>query len=358
MIDLQPKPTLLLLDWSPKALILKLRGLWVLLPLLLAFGASSCGSGSKGCKDAPDLPAKLPTVNIQRLDESFWKTDTTKYAVSQWLAAPEVQPFIKRYRQEVPEMSDEDWLQYITNMRKDRFLDTMRQEVAEHMGTLNDLELDYAKAFAYLQYYYPKAPVPTVMAFVTGYSFDVSPADSSLIMLGLESFLGGKGRYVPPMMPQYMLRRMKRNTIVPLTMLAISNRYNKRDMLDASLAADIIHWGKTYYFMEKMLPCTPDSIIIGYTPAEMDFVERNEKLIYSKFVNDKLFFITNHLEKRRYAEERPIIPEISEKCPGRVGRYLGWQMVRAYAAKTGKDLPAIMAEQNGLMIFQQSGYKP
>jgi len=120
----------------------------------------------------------------------------------------------------------------------------------------------------------------------------------------------------------------------------------------------MITWGKTYYFLEKVLPCTPDSILIGYTPAEMDMVQNNEKLIYAKFVNDKLFYITNHLEKRRYAEERPFIPEISEKCPGRVARYLGWQMVRAYAKKTGKDLPAIMAEKDAQVIFQQSGYKP
>lgn len=331
--------------------------MWVAITLGMAAVLAACG-GKKGCKDAPALSQPLPQVKINRLDLSFWKTDTTPAAIGAWLDLPENKAFLAQFRKAEPNMPDSAWLEYMTGMRKDKFLDTMRQETAQVMGQLTDLETSFSEAFGHLKHYYPKATVPTINAFVTGYSYDVSLADSTMIMIGLESFLEGKGRYTPPLLPMYMLRRLKRTAIVPLSMMAISGRYNQKDILDATLVADMVQWGKTYYFMEKMMPCMPDSMIIGYTPAEMDFAQGNEKLIYSKFVQGNWFYMTNHLEKRRYVEERPKVPEISESCPGRIARYIGWQVVRSYAEKTGKALPEIMAEKNAQTIFQQSGYKP
>jgi hypothetical protein len=283
-------------------------------------------------------------------------SDTTKASISVWLS--ENRSFLDKYKKALPNMDEAAFSDYMLGMRKDKYLDTMRQEVASKLGELTDVEKSYAEAFAFYKYYYPKATLPSIQAFITGFSFDVSLVDSSLVMIGLESFLAGQGHYQPPMMPMYMLKRLKRSAIVPLTMMAISNTYNKRDILDATLTADIINWGKTYYFMEKMMPCEPDSNIIGFTPAQMDFVNANEKQVYGFFIQNKLFFITNHLEKRRYAEERPVVPEISEKCPGRIGRYLGWQIVRSYAKNSGKSLQEIMAEPNAQTIFNLAKYKP
>jgi hypothetical protein len=316
----------------------------------------SCTSTPKGCKEAPEVQPLTKPIKIERLDQSFWQQDTTLAATSIWLG--QHNDFVDKYRKSFPGQDDSTFLAYIAGMRKDKYLDTMRRETAQMLGELKDVEAAYSDAFAYVKHYYPTAPIPAIKAFVTGFSFDVSMADSTLVMIGLESFLAGKGHYTPPMMPMYMMRRLKRTAIVPLTMMAVSNRYNKRDILDATLTADMITWGKTYYFIEKTMPCTPDSAIIGFTPDQMDFVTANEKQIYGHFIQQKLFFITNHLDKRRYVDERPLIPEISEKCPGRVARYLGWQIVRAYAKASGKSLQEIMAETNAQTIFNKAQYKP
>lgn len=324
--------------------------------MVLLVSQTGCNQRLDGCREHPNADPLANPVRLERLDIDFWKQDTTPTAIKNWMDTH--QDFLKKYLESQPEMNDSSLLAFFVGMRKDRYLDTMQRETVAAMGDLKDVETDYNTAFANLKHYYPNAKVPRVMTFITGFTFDVSMADSSLIILGLESFMGGKGHYLPPIMPMYMLKRMKRNTIVPLTVLGISNKYNKRDILDNSMAADMIHWGKAYYFMERLLPCVDDSTIIGFTPEQMAYVKSNEKQIYGQFIERKLMFMTSHIDKRRYVDERPTVPEINEKCPGRIARYLGWQMVRAYAKSTGKSLQEIMAEPSAQIILNKSQYKP
>ena len=65
------------------------------------------------------------------------------------------------------------------------------------------------------------------------------------------------------------------------------------------------------------------------------------------------------MDKKHYVEERPSIPEIGNKCPGRIGQWLGWKIVKAYM-KNNPDvsLADLMAEKDAKKIFDHSRFKP
>ena len=48
--------------------------------------------------------------------------------------------------------------------------------------------------------------------------------------------------------------------------------------------------------------------------------------------------------------------EIDNESPGRIGRYMGWQMVKAYAENTGASLAEILSKP-AAELYQQSKYK-
>jgi len=308
------------------------------------------------CKEAPELKV-LPKIKIIRWEKDLFAAKT----MEQMKVAMDKHPvfseaFLMRSRFPHDSVIQKQLLSLSTSL----FMDTLNKDVQKEFGDMSNLSNDLDKAFGYLKYYYPNIPEPVLYTLVSGFGTDLVVTDS-MVILGLDSFLGGKGHYQmnPAQTPLYIQARMKQQNIVPSIVMAISKNYVEIDDDDNTLLASMIQWGKTYYFMEKMLPCTPDSLIIGYTPTDMKEVEDHLDLIWGFFVKRKLFFETNNMEITRFVGERPKVTEIGQKCPGRIARYLGWKIVRAYAESHPElTLQQLLQKTDANEIFTQSKYRP
>ena len=183
----------------------------------------------------------------------------------------------------------------------------------------------------------------------------------SLVIIGLDYFLGDGAKFRPNNMYQYMLHRYNKNFIVPSVFLltGIDSHLNPVDPDDKTVLADMVTYGKAFYFAKHMLPCTPDSILIGYTAREIEGSRQNESLIWSRLVEDQVLFATSHLIKQKYISERPKTIEVGEQCPGRIGTWDGWQIVNQYMSTHGTTtLPQLMQMKDTPLLFKESGYKP
>ena len=98
--------------------------------------------------------------------------------------------------------------------------------------------------------------------------------------------------------------------------------------------------------------------MIGYTDEEWGDVFENEDIIWANFIQNEWLYETNHIIKQKFLGERPNVYEIGEKCPGRVGAWLGWRIVNAYMKNANVSVQQLMAEQDHHKIFAQSNYKP
>jgi uncharacterized protein YjaZ len=108
-----------------------------------------------------------------------------------------------------------------------------------------------------------------------------------------------------------------------------------------------------------MLPCTADSLIIGYTGEEMLDVNKNQATIYAHFVDNQLIYETSPFVKSKYLDERPKTPELGNKAPGRLGNYLGWKIVQNYMEQNPNiNLQELMQTKDVQKIFMNSKYKP
>jgi hypothetical protein len=237
--------------------------------------------------------------------------------------------------------------------------DTLLMETKKVFGNDEELKNEFRLAFANLKHYYPSFQIPRIETVITGLESDLFVSDS-LIIIGLDYYLGKKAKYRPDM-HQYMLRRYEKNFIVPsaLLLIGIDTRYNKTNLSDRTILADMITYGKAYYFAKHMMPCTPDSVFIGYTGEEIIRARANQDLIWKRLVDDEVFFSTSQKMKQRYVAERPKTYEIGDECPGRIATWVGWQIVNAYAKEhSGETLPQIMAREDAGKILRGSKYKP
>ncbi len=179
----------------------------------------------------------------------------------------------------------------------------------------------------------------------------------SLIVLGLDHFIGEGATYAPKDIPNYILQRYDRAHLPAIVMQFISGHYVKAGDKN-TLLSDMIDFGKTYYLTSRLMPCKADSLIIGYTPQNMKDIHANQEIIWANFVENELLYTTDHIQKRKFLSERPNVYEIGEKCPGRIGAWVGWEIVENYMEKNDVTIKELMEDTDHHKIFELSGYKP
>lgn len=237
--------------------------------------------------------------------------------------------------------------------------DTLLLETKRIFGDGSLLRADFELAFTNLKHYYPDSHIPEVQTAITGLSSDLVVTDS-VIVVSLDYYLGPAGKYRPELY-QYLLTRYEPEDIVPscLLIMGISPGLNKTRLDDKSVLADMVAYGKAFYFAKHMLPCVPDSVFLWYTAEEMEGARKNEDLIWARLIEDEVLFTTSHLVKQRYLGERPKTLEVGEKCPGRIAQWVGWQIVNAYMSSHPEvTLPELMDMEDAQLLFRESRYKP
>ncbi|MCA6078595.1 gliding motility lipoprotein GldB [Fulvivirga sedimenti] len=240
------------------------------------------------------------------------------------------------------------------------YIDTLGMEVAAVFGDLTDLKMELNDAYSHVQYYYPDFKIPEIKTVISGIEYDLFMSDS-LVIIGLDYFLGEGARFRPAGMYQYMLARYTPEKITPSLMLlyGISPRWNRTELNNKSMLADMITYGKAYYFAKHMMPCTPDSVIISYTAENMTGVRQNAGTIWAHFLENELLFETSHMVKKKYLDERPNTYEIGDKAPGRIATWVGWEIVKSYMRENPDiSLQELMAEPDAQKILDRSNYAP
>jgi hypothetical protein len=290
------------------------------------------------------LESDLPTIKTKQELVDFFSNHTTirDYFFNR-IAYPNDSAFINQLHQR------------FTNP----YFDTLLQETKRVFGNGLELKQELSVAFGNMKFYYPDFQVPKIETIISGMENDFYLSDS-LIVIGLDFFLG-KGAKYRPNMYEYLLRRYEKEFIVPSIMLVygIDGRYNETDLADRTVLADMIAYGKAYYFAKHMLPCTPDSVLMGYTAEEIAGARANQDKIWKKMVEDEAFYSTSQQMKQRYIGERPKTYELGDKAPGRLGPWMGWQIVNKYAERNSDlTLPQIMKVKDAKLIFTESKYKP
>ena len=241
---------------------------------------------------------------------------------------------------------------------KDLYMDTLFTQTEKKFNDMPKLVSQMEKAYQRIKYYYPNAKIPRLQTMVTGFYNDLYISDS-LIIIGLDYFVGKDGSYKPNDIPNYILKRYEKENLLPIVFTFISNNYNKGDFKHNSLLADMINLGKSYYFVSQILPCTDESLIIGYDKEEWKLVIENQEVIWANLIENEMLYETEDFMKNKFIGERPNIPEINEKCPGRIGAWVGWEIVKAYMENNPSvSLQELMDNRDAHTIFQQAKYRP
>lgn len=323
---------------------------------LLATTLFSCSDKNKveECVEAPSSVVKI-NLQFEQLQEIL-PSVKSKTELVQFLSRYPVIRDQVLHRAEYPD--DSTFINTLYQRFTNPHIDSLLIETNQVFGDQYQLQKEFEDAFANLQYYYPDVKLPKVQTILTGFDTDLFVSDT-LIIVGLDYYLGQGAKYRPNMY-EYILQQYIPQNIVPSVMLlyGIDARINATNMNDRTVLADMIAYGKSFYFAKRMLPCTPDSILINYNRKDIEGARKNQDLIWFRLVEDKVLYSTAQQDKQHYLGQRPKTVEVGPECPGRIAQWVGWQIVNSYMKNNEEaTLQDLMMISDADRLFKESKYK-
>jgi hypothetical protein len=124
---------------------------------------------------------------------------------------------------------------------------------------------------------------------------------------------------------------------------------------------DLIYEGKLLYFKDKMIPFKTDAEKLNYSEDEYKWTQANEEYIWRYFVDKEVLFSTDAKLPSRFINPAPFskfyLEQIDTESPGEIGKYIGWQIVRAYMDKNTISFKQMLTKSTE-EIYDNANYKP
>ncbi len=234
--------------------------------------------------------------------------------------------------------------------------------VQYYYPTLEEIKKELDEANKHYQYYFPEKKITRLYTMISEFSYGAMTYNDSTLVVGLDMFLGPQYPFYESFdIPKFITRKLSKEYITRNCMEVIYNlHFNKvNDMEPIPLVEAMINEGKKMYFLECMMPAKNDSIIVGYTNTQIKWCESSERQIWQYFNEKDLLYSTNFMEQKRYTTDGPSTSGMPAESPGKVGAWLGWQIVRKYMKDAnGKISLNQLLHTPNKTIIAKAKYKP
>jgi len=308
---------------------------------LLLFSMVSCNKKSKIEQDVEQIPVEL---SVDRFDKAFFETKPedlanlkTKYPFF----------FSNKYDDKVwiDKLQNKDWR-------------ALYNEVQKKYANFDKQTTEIEDLFKHIKYYFPETITPKVYTVIAemDYNSKAIYANDKLI-IALELYLGTNHKFYQ--FPEYLKQNFEERQMMPdivssyaLTKIPLPS--------DKTLLSSMIYYGKELYLKDLLLPDYSDAERIGYKSEQITWCQENESYMWRFFIDDNLLFDTDYRLPNRFINLAPFSKfylEIDNESPGRIGQWVGWQIVRSFMEHNDSSLQD-MLKMDAKQLFEKSKYKP
>ncbi|WP_350285114.1 gliding motility lipoprotein GldB [uncultured Croceitalea sp.] len=302
------------------------------------------------CKDDKKIKDEINsiplTVEVKRFDREFAEATTAD---------------IPKLKAKYPYLFPE---QYPDSIWQVKLNDTIQQELlAEVDSTFGDFKKeksDLTLLFKHIKHYFSAFEPPKVITLTSEVQYESRVVlTDTLLLLGLDNYLGADHKFYGGF-SAYIAKELDKRYLTSDVASAFAKTINRYPR-NRSFLSRMVYYGKELYLKDILLPITSDDQRINYTPEELGWARANEEQIWRYFIERELLYSTDSKLDRRFLDPAPFSKfqlELDSESPGRLGRYLGWQIVRAFAEKNPDVALVELLDMPADEIFKKSNYKP
>ncbi|WP_295337848.1 gliding motility lipoprotein GldB [Flavobacterium sp.] len=301
----------------------------------------SCDKKSKVEKAVEEISV---TLKVDRFDQAFFEAKPN-----------ELSNLKAEYPFFFPEGTPDDvWVEKMQN--KD--WRALYAEVQKKFPDFNKQTTEIEDLFKHFKYYFPETVMPKIYTVIADMDYNNKAiyANDKLI-IALELYLGKSHQFYT--FPEYLKQNFEERQMMPDIVASYAMRKIPPPS-EKTLLANMIYYGKELYLKDVMLPNHTDAEKIGYTSEQIAWSQENESYIWRFFIEENLLFSSDTKLENRFINQAPFSKfylEIDNESPGRIGQWIGWQIVRSFMENNEVSLQE-MLKMDAKQIFERSKYKP
>ena len=309
--------------------------------IALTLALISCDNKSKVEKAVEAIPLE---IKVERFDKLFFETPPQ-----------DLNKLKKEFPYFFPSGNDDSvWL----NKMKNPLWRELYTEVQKKYSNFEPVQKELETLFKHIKYYFPQTKTPKVITVISemDYNNKVIYADS-LVIISLELYLGKDHKFYQ--FPNYLKQNFEQKQILPDVVSSFSTQ-KIPPVSDNNLLGQMIYFGKQLVLKDLLLPDYSDADKMGYMPEQVKWCQENESYMWRYFIENELLYSNDQKLNNRFINPAPFSKfylEIDNESPGRVGSWIGWQIVRSFMTNNEVSLED-MLKMNAKEIFEKSKYKP
>ena len=313
----------------------------IILIIALLFVFVACDKKSKTEKVIEAIPVK---INVVRFDKLFFESKPGD---------------LGKLKKELPFFfpagnDDSVWLEKMQNpLWRELYV-----EVQKKYSNFEPVQKELETLFKHIKYNFPETKTPKVITVISemDYNNKVIYTDS-LLVISLELYLGKDHKFYQ--FPNYLKQNFEEKQMMSDVVSSFSLQ-KIAPILDKNMLSQMIYFGKELYLKDLLLPEYSDADKMGYTPEQIIWCEENESYMWRYFLEKEMLYSMDSRLGNRFINPAPFSKfylEIDNESPGRVGAWMGWQIVRSYAKNNDVPIEELL-KMNAKEIFEKSKYKP
>ncbi|MBI3137097.1 MAG: hypothetical protein HYZ15_00770 [Sphingobacteriales bacterium] len=330
--------------------------------LLLGFALFSC----KNKSGAPDVSGISVHIPVERFDQHLFSIDTNDIASGLRKLQEQHPDFYLDFMQNILGVSGSDTSGTTLEITREflRGYAPVQQYLAASFKNTDRLQQELEQAYRYVKYYFPHYKTGKAVLFTGPFDAPGVASVNAGIAIGLQQYAGNDyPEYQAPvfqeMFPSYISRRFSREYIVANCMKAVTEELFPDRSAGKPLIEQMIEKGKQWYVLDRFLPGSPDSIKTGFTQKQLDWCSENEGLIWAYIIRNEDLNSLSPAVLQTYIGEAPFTQGFSqEQSPGNLGQWIGWQIVKKFAAKNAGISIQDLMQTAAATINEQAKYKP
>lgn len=254
------------------------------------------------------------------------------------------------------QFSDSVWI----SRQKDSLQLLLQSEVNKTFKDIELFERDVDHLFKHIKYFFPFAKTPRVITLTNNVDYQIKTVYSdSLLLISLDTFLGSENHLYDGI-PTYIRKELDPKYIT----VQIADKFGAfiiPPVEDRTFLARMIYEGKKLYLNDLLLPHVPIEDRIVYTKEEFNWAIENEKYVWQYFIEKQVLYQTQLEWVQRFIEPAPFSKfylQLDNETPGRIGSWLGWQIVNSYMIQFPETPLDELLKISPQKLFNLSKYKP
>lgn len=255
-----------------------------------------------------------------------------------------------------------EMLQSIKGFINDPVIKEIYKDTEAKYADLTEFKKTITPALTLYLTHFPDENVPSFCTLVSGIDFQMPSVFGydTTVFICLDMYMGKDYKhYGMAGMPKFIAARCEPKYMATdcFTKALVFKHLPEKTLV--TLLDNMIDAGKRLMFTQTMFPSTPQEDLLGYSKEQYKWATENESAIWHYLIERNMVYDNSDDVIRRMIDETPFTRDFGNTSPGRLGWYIGFQIVQSYMKNhPGTTLKELLSMTDSQKFLKESGYKP